>query len=90
MSGVEHAGDELPVFIMGPGSEPERLMLVGRPTAGRVRVREWSGADWTAPPAERDVACDEIAGAVERALRDGRQVNQSPHVVRRWLDGARR
>jgi len=85
--GVE-TGNELPIFVMGPGAEPERLMLVGRPVAGRVRVREWSGADWSAPPAERDVRCEEVADAVERAVRAGRRVNQSPQAVRRWLDGA--
>ena len=89
MSGADAARDELPVFLMGPGAEPERLMLVGRPAAGWVRVREWSGADWSAPPSEREVACAEIADAVERAVRAGRRVNQSPHAVRRWLGGAR-
>jgi hypothetical protein len=65
-------------------------MLVGRPDAGRVRVREWTGADWSAPATEREVACAEIVDAVDRALREGRQVNQSPQVVRRWLDDMRR
>ncbi|MFN2564317.1 MAG: hypothetical protein ABR499_04810 [Gemmatimonadaceae bacterium] len=82
--------EELPVFIMGPGQEPERLMLVGRPATGRVRVREWSGADWSAPPIERELGCAELVDAVERAVRDGRRVNQSPQVVRRWLDHRRR
>lgn len=88
-SAAETGAAELPVFIMGPGAEPERLILVGRPAAGRVRVREWSGADWSAPPAERDLGCEEVADAVERAVRAGRRVNQSPQVVRRWLDDAR-
>jgi hypothetical protein len=78
--------DELPVFIMGAGAEPERLMLVARPAAGRVRVREWSSAEWSAPPAERELACAEVADFVERAVRAGRRVNQPPQVVRRWLD----
>jgi hypothetical protein len=83
------ADEELPLFIMGPGRGPERLILVGRPDAGRVRVREWTGDDWSAPANEREIACAELVDAVDRALRDGRQVNQSPHVVRRWLDDAR-
>jgi hypothetical protein len=78
-------GDELPLFIMGPGREPERLLLVGRPASGRVRVREWSGGDWSAPAAERDLLCTEIAAAVDRAVSEGRSVNQSPQAVRRWL-----
>ncbi len=82
--------EELPLFIVGPGPGPERLMLVGRPDAGRVRIREWTGADWSAPAIEREVACAEIVDAVDRALREGRQVNQSPQVVRRWLDDMRR
>lgn len=81
-----NGGEELPVFIMGPGTRPERLLLVGRPDAGRVRVREWTGTDWSAPAAEREVACADVVDAVDRALRDGRQVNQSPQIVRRWLD----
>jgi hypothetical protein len=85
----EPTGDELPVFIMGPGREPERLMLVGRPSAGRVRIREWTGGDWSAPPSERDLPCAELADVVERAVRDGRSINQSPQTVRRWLDDAR-
>jgi hypothetical protein len=84
------ATEELPVFIMGPGAEPERLILVGRPAAGRVRVREWTGSDWSAPPTEREVACADISDAVDRAVRGGRRVNQSPDVVRRWLDAWRR
>jgi hypothetical protein len=87
VTGGPGVSEELPVFIMGAGAEPERLMLVARPVAGRVRVREWSGADWSAPPAVREVACAEVADAVERAVRDGRRVNQAPQVVRRWLDG---
>jgi hypothetical protein len=55
-----------------------------------VRVREWTGDDWSVPASEREVACAEVVDAVDRALRDGRQVNQSPQVVRRWLDAARR
>jgi hypothetical protein len=83
------SADELPVFIMGPGADPERLMLVGRPSDGRVRVREWSGADWSAPPAEREVACGEMIDIVDRAVRAGRRVSQSPLTIRRWLDAAR-
>ena len=60
-------GDELPVFIMGPGAEPERLMLIGRPASGRVRVREWTAADWSAPPSEREISCTEAADTVDRA-----------------------
>ena len=79
------AAGELPVLITGPGTEPERLILVGRPAGGRVRVREWSGADWSAPPIEREAACAEISDAVDRAVRAGRHVNQLPQVVRDWL-----
>jgi hypothetical protein len=87
VTGDAGASGELPVLITGPGAEPERLMLVSRPAAGRVRVREWSGADWTAPPIEREVACAEIRDAVDRAVRAGRRVNQPLHDVWRWLDG---
>jgi hypothetical protein len=35
------ADEALPLLIVGPGKGPERLMLVGHPDAGRVRVRRW-------------------------------------------------
>ncbi len=82
--------DELPVFIMGPGVVPERLILVGRPADRRVCVREWSGADWSTPPSVREISCAEIGNAVDRAIQDGRHVNQSPLDLRRWLDDQRR
>jgi hypothetical protein len=82
--------DELPLFIMGPGPNPERLILIGRPAGGRVRVREWTGADWSAPSREREIECTELADAVDEAIRSGRQLNQSPQLVRRWLADATR
>ncbi len=79
--------EELPLFIMGPGPEPERLMLLARPREGRVRVREWTGHDWSSVPHERSALPEELYGEVERALQQGRRLNQSPMVVRQWLFG---
>ena len=87
MTAVPEGGDELPIFIMGPGPDPERLMLVSRPREGRVRVREWTGHDWASAAQGREALAEEVYGEVERALQRGRRVNQSPFAVRQWLFG---
>lgn len=81
------AGEELPILIMGAGPEPERLMLVSRPREGKVRVREWTGHDWSSVALAREALPEEVLGEVERAQQRGRRVNQSPYTVRQWLFG---
>jgi hypothetical protein len=80
--------DELPVLIGSGFESPEALLLIARPTDGRVRVREWSGADWSSPPREREVTVDALYAEIERAQRAGRRVNQGLYAVRLWLTGA--
>lgn len=74
---------------MGGGrDEPEKLLLIERPRAdGQVRVRQWTSADWSAPPATLELAASALLGEMERAVREGRGLNRELTVVRRWLGG---
>lgn len=89
--GPAQAGrDEMPVIIGAGSGAPEQLLIVGRPRDGRVTVREWSGADWSAAPRVRALAADALYDEIERAERAGRRVNQGLYAVRLWLSGAAR
>lgn len=86
--GAAQAGrDELPVIIGSGVDAPESLLLVSRPAGGRVRVREWSGASWGAPPRAREVAVDDLLAELEAARRAGRRLNHSDQGLRLWLGG---
>ncbi len=87
MTGTPTPGtEELPI-LLGPSQlEPERLMLVARPSGGRVRTREWTGKAWGQPPVERVYDTAELYAELERASRTGRSVNQELYAVRRWLE----
>lgn len=88
--GAAQAGrDELPVIIgAGGDGSPEALLIVSRPVDGRVRVREWSGANWSAPPRERELAANDLLAEAEAAQRAGRRLNHSLYGLRLWLSGA--
>ena len=60
-------------------------MLVSRPRAGMVHLREWTSSDWAATPTERDAAVEGFYVELEQAVREGRGMNQSLHAVRLWL-----
>ena len=79
------AGIELPILLGGSVSEPERLLLLSRPSRGTVRLREWTSADWAASPTERDAGVEAFFVELEQAVREGRSLNQSLHAVRLWL-----
>lgn len=82
---LEPSADELSVLVGGNEREPERLLLVGRPRGGRVRVREWESTDWSLPPVSRDYDAAALLAELEQARRSGRSLNQELHALRRWL-----
>ena len=79
--------DFLTVQVGGDREEPERLLMIGRPQAGRVHVREWSTGGWNAEPIERDVGVDELYASLERATNARRRISQDLYLIRSWLDG---
>ena len=79
--------DELPVILGAGSGTGESLLVLGRPRAGRVRVREWLDGAWGAPPREREVDAGALLAEIEDAQHAGRRVNQTLYVVRLWLTG---
>ena len=78
---------ELPVLVGAGRGEPEMLLLIARPAAGRVRVRRWSAADWSAAPAGATEDAEALTRWLEAQAASGRRVNHSLYAVRLWLSG---
>jgi hypothetical protein len=76
---------------VGPGraGEPERLLHIGRPWAGAVRVREWTSETWSAP-VERDVPADALLNELEQAAQQRRRLSVEVYRIRLWLTGGPR
>ena len=88
--GLPYGGDDVLAVQVGPGAgEPERLLHIGRPLAGTVRVREWTSDTWSAPM-ERDVPADALLNELERAAQQRRRMSVEIYAVRRWLTGGPR
>lgn len=87
MSGVAGGARELPLIVGAGGGEPETLVLIGEPRAGRVAVRRWSSAAWSdgGEPREEDAAA--LLRWVETQAANGRPLNQALYAVRLWLRG---
>lgn len=88
MTSDEMGGEELPVLVGAGKGERESLLLVGRvQDDGTVRVRRWSGADWSAAPESVAERADALFTHLESAQRTGRSLNQSLYSIRLWLQG---
>ena len=80
------AGETLAVQVAGGRGAPERLLLIERPAGGRVRVREWTSADWSRPaePHERDAAG--LLAELRRADAERGLLGVELYRVARWLE----
>jgi hypothetical protein len=86
-NGLSSAGT-LEVLVGGGPGEPEKLILIDRPRAdGQVHVRQWTSANWGAPPISAEYSASGLLRELERAVRQGRGLNRELTVVRRWLQG---
>ena len=81
------APEALSVLVAGDGCEPERLLVLARPRAGRVKVREWTTQSWNAEPREHEADVDALWQAFERAYRQRRRLSEELPRIRAWLDG---
>lgn len=75
----------LTIQVGGGDGEPERLLIVGRPSGGRVAVREWVGAGFGDPPLEREMETRELLAQIERAISQRRKVSEELHRIRDWM-----
>ena len=77
------ASDSLTVQVQGRGREPERVLVLSRPRAGLVEVREFAvGCDG---PRDFTATVDELSDLFERAARKRRRMSEDLYAIRLWL-----
>jgi hypothetical protein len=79
--------DELGVLIAAGAGEPERLLMLGRPSRGSVHVREWSTHNWSGAPDEREIPVASALAIFRRAHDARRRMTVALKEVEAWLEG---
>jgi hypothetical protein len=77
----------LTLRIGGNEGTPERLLLIGRPRDGSVRVREWTSNSWNTEGDDFDADAMALLDDIERAYDARRPVSEEMYRVRLWLTG---
>ena len=77
----------LTVRVAGPPGQPERLLLIGHPREGVVRVREWTTATLNSEGEDYEMAPSELLEELETELAAQRDVSEEMYKIRRWLEG---
>lgn len=77
----------LSVRIGGGRTQRERLLLIGRPYDGQVRVREWDSDSWNTEGEDTDVDPAEILAEIEAAYASALSVTPEIYEIRLWLTG---
>ncbi len=78
----------LTLRIAGDREELERLLLVGRPQDGTVRVREWTTETLNSEGDDYEIDAAELLESIEAAYGDRRSLGTELYHVRRWLEGS--
>ncbi|MGQ0537941.1 MAG: hypothetical protein ACT4R6_03260 [Gemmatimonadaceae bacterium] len=82
------ATSEFLTLQIGSGSgEPERLLLIGRPDGGRVRVREWTSSSWNSEGDDYEIDAEQLLAGLERDFSARRPMSEEIYRVRQWLTG---
>jgi hypothetical protein len=86
---MPHFGDHefLTVRIIGNPGQPERLLLIGRPIDGVVRVREWTSDSWNTEGEDLEMDPRDLLEQLERAYASQLQVSEEMYKIRHWLAG---
>ncbi|MCC6319713.1 MAG: hypothetical protein IT361_18730 [Gemmatimonadaceae bacterium] len=80
------AEDEfLTLRVGGDAATPERLLLIGRPRDGRVRIREWTSNTLNTAGADHDLPAAELLAGIEQAYASRRPVSEEMYRIRSWL-----
>ena len=74
----------LTLRITDPGHE-ERLLLIGHPIEGIVRVREWRTATLNTEGEDYEIPAGELLEQMEEALAARQNVSEELYRLRRWL-----
>ncbi|HYW13194.1 MAG TPA: hypothetical protein VE871_14635 [Longimicrobium sp.] len=82
------APDNIAFHAADPAGGSGVVVLLFRPDAeGRVRVREWSSANYTQPGREDILPVDEMRARVDEWARTGWTLTESPVRIGHWLAG---
>ena len=89
MTGPDLAGlgEFLTIRVGGSATVPERLLLVGRPHDGVVRVHEWTTTTMNSVGEDYEIAPNELLIQIEEALAAQRRVSEEMYKVQMWLRG---
>ena len=79
--------DEFLTLRIGDPGREERLLLVGRPRDGVVRVREWRTATLNTAGEDYEMAAGELLEQIGDALAARQTISEDMYRVRRWLEG---
>ena len=77
----------LSLRIGGAPGTPGRLLLIGRPRDGVVRVREWTSDTLVTEGEDSDVEVSELLEDIERAYDARLGVSEEMYRLRMWLAG---
>ena len=82
-------GDDefLTVRVGGAPGVEERLLLIGRPHDGVVRVREWRSNTMITEGEDYEMEPGELLESIEQAFAARREVSEEMYRIRRWLEG---
>ena len=89
-SEVEHhdaTSEFLTLRVAAGHGEPERLLLIGRPESGIVRVREWTSRSWNTEGDDYEVDAEALLASLERDFSAHRAMSEEIYRVRQWLTG---
>lgn len=80
--------DNIAFHAADPAGGNGCVVLLFRPDEeGRVRVREWSSANYTEPGREDVMTVDEMRARVDAWARAGWTLTESPVRIGHWLNG---
>jgi hypothetical protein len=80
--------DEFLTLQIGGGKgRPDRLLLIGRPREGVVRVREWTTQTMNSEGEDADMDAGELLEQLEEAAAAHQPMNEDIYRLRRWLQG---
>lgn len=77
----------LTLRLGGSPTEVERLLLIGRPRAGTVRVRQWTSNSWNTEGEILERDARELLADIQRTYDARRQVSEEMYGIRQWLTG---
>ena len=77
----------LTLRVSGGPTVAERLLLVGRPRQGTVRVREWTAETFNSAGQEYNIGAAELLSSLSATHAAGGSLGTELYRVQLWLNG---